>query len=148
LKYLLDTNIVSEFYKPVPDSSVVAWFMKQDPSAIYLTAITIGEIRKGIEKKRLQSHYPTSVNRFIDALAHMELTYAGRIWSFDQRVAHVWASIALHYPDKILDTQIAAIALANDAVLVTRDQDFINIAQKIAPLGIALPLVNPFDVIR
>lgn len=145
MKYLLDTNVVSELYKPRPHPAVTAWFKKQDPSSIYLTAITIGEIRRGIEKRRVGTQYPDSIERFAKALAHMELAYAGRILAFDQMSAHAWATITLHYPDKILDTQIAGIALANNAVIVTRDKDFTDLASRIAPLGIALPLINPFE---
>ncbi|MBV8938620.1 MAG: PIN domain-containing protein [Alphaproteobacteria bacterium] len=145
MKYLLDTNIISELYKPRPHGSVVRWIERQDASTLYLSAITIGEIRRGIEKKRIRAEYPDSMERAANSLLHMETVFAEKIWPFDHRAAHIWATITLCHPDKILDTQIASIALTNQAAIVTRNKDFTDLASRIEEFGISLPLINPFD---
>ena len=50
MNYLLDTNIISELVAKIPYQPVLDWLDAQDPNSIYLSVITIGELRKGIEK--------------------------------------------------------------------------------------------------
>ena len=143
MKYLLDTNIISECYKAKAHPSVRIWLQQQNPSDIYLNAITIGEMRYGIEKKRTE--YPAAADRFANILRQIEMDFFGRILAFDHQAAHMWGQIMVHYPNNPTDTQIAGIALSNGAAIVTRDKDFTDLTSRIAHLGLALPLINPFE---
>ncbi len=52
MKYLLDTNVISEVAASRPDPRVIQWLDRLDPNSVYLSVLTIGEIRKGVEKLR------------------------------------------------------------------------------------------------
>ncbi len=144
--HVLDTNIVSELYKRVPNPQVVAWARRSELVSGYLTSVTIGEIRGGIEKKRQSEHFAINVTYLEDMLARIEEAFAGRILPFDQGAAHVWGHITARYYNNPVDTQIAAIALAHKATLVTRDKGFAEIAKAADELGLQLSLLNPFAI--
>ena len=52
MKYLLDTCVISELVRQRPDAKVVEWLRQQDPDSLYLSFLTVGEIKKGIAKRR------------------------------------------------------------------------------------------------
>jgi len=137
--YLLDTNILSESTKPQPDKQVLNWLESVDEDRLFLSVITLAEIQRGISlldsgKKR-------------DALLawfnhDLLLRFEGRILSVNQGVALKWGVLMSEVKRAgramtALDGLIAATALQENAVLVTRNlKDF-------APLGIRL--LNPFS---
>lgn len=145
--YLLDTNVISEFTKPRPHPALLRWSRSINPDDCFLSAITIGEMRYGLERRRGDMAYAEQVEALAARLASMEMLYAPRILPFDRKAAHLWGEIYARYPHApiAVDAQIAAIALANQAVLVTRDRDFSDLASIIAPFGLTLRLLNPFD---
>ena len=135
---LLDTNIVSEMMKPAPQPSVVAWLDRQDGVGLFICAPVLAELRYGAEllssgKRR---------NELIKVIDHIENdAFLGRILPFEQGAAGCYAKIAaarrrLGRPLNQMDGLIAAIALSEDAVLCTRDED------GFADLG--LKIINPF----
>lgn len=136
MNYLVDTNVLSELAKPQPDGEVLAWFAKHEPH-LYISSISIGEIRKGLEmlpkgkrKTALQAWFKAVCER-------ME----GRVLSFNASTAHVWGQLVAHLETKglpipTLDSQIAATAQRHNLAIVTRNvPDFQHTGLKI---------LNPF----
>lgn len=87
MSYLVDTNVLSELRRTKPDANVVAWFEHRPPSTLYLSVLTVGEIRKGIEAM------PASTRRqtLLDWLeVDLPAFFASRILTVDEAVAHRW----------------------------------------------------------
>jgi predicted nucleic acid-binding protein len=135
MSYLLDTNVVSEIIKAEPNPNVVAWFKSLNMSMFFLSVLTLGEIRKGVEK------LPDSKKRqFITNWLEMHLPQAflGRIVDIDSAICDKWGFISAKSTIPAVDGLIAASALVHNHKLVTRNlKDFINIP--------GLELFNPWD---
>lgn len=124
MSYLLDACVISEFVKPRPNEKVVEWMRQADPDGIHLSVITIGEIRKGIEKLP-RSKRKEALQDWLDnqLLARFE----GRILALDAPVMLTWGELVgrLEHQGRtisVLDSLIAAIALHHDLRLVTRNE--------------------------
>jgi tRNA(fMet)-specific endonuclease VapC len=125
MNYLLDTNVISELIAKDPNVQVVNWIDSLDPSIVYLSVITIGEIRKGIEK------LPSSTRKerlsawlSDDLLARFD----GRIAAITTEVILVWGELTGRLENAghslaAIDSLIAAIALAGPYCLATRNTD-------------------------
>lgn len=120
---VLDTNVISEVFRPAPDPKVLAWIEAQDGDELFTTAITEAEIFCGIE-------FMPAGKRRSDLLSATETYFrndlAGRILNFDSAAARVYADIVGIRKRKGLavstnDAQIAAIAREHKAVLATRN---------------------------
>lgn len=128
---ILDTNVLSELMRPQPDAAVIDWFAKQRDVFFYVTAITVAEILLGI------SLLPAGKRK--DALATAAETmfsedFADRCLPFDASCAANYAALtterrASGKPITVEEAQIAAIALANNFALATRNlRDFTDIS--------------------
>jgi predicted nucleic acid-binding protein len=122
---VLDTNILSELYKPVPSEEVEAWVAMQSSTNVYTTAITQAEMLVGAELMP-KGKWRSAIESFIQGM--FEVTYLGRILPFDTDAAHHYSHIAayrraLGRPIAEFDAQIAAIVRSNGAVLATRNTD-------------------------
>jgi predicted nucleic acid-binding protein len=137
--FLLDTSVISEWVKPRPDPGVVSWLAAVDEDRVFLSAISLAEIRRGIEllpegRRR---------TRLADWLAgDLTARFEGRVLAVDRRVAEAWGVMmargqrAGRRPSSI-DAFFAATAAVHGLTLVTRNtSDF-------AALGI--PLVDPWQ---
>lgn len=138
MKYLLDTNVVSELIKKHPDPNVVQWVDEQDVARMYLTVITIGEIRKGVEKLPAS---PRKENIFDWLSSDLLLRFDGRILPITTEVMLRWGELTgqLEMNGTVLsaiDSLIASVALHGQFTLVTRNTgDF---------RGTGIPLLNPW----
>ncbi|MGI8782643.1 MAG: type II toxin-antitoxin system VapC family toxin [Acidobacteriota bacterium] len=136
--FLLDTNVISELVKPRPEPRVKAWIGATDESLLYLSVLTLGEIRKGIASLRDVSRR-VALEAWLDS--DLATRFASRILLIDQVVADRWGRIAakiaaakLSLP--VIDGLLAATALHHNLILVTRNTD------DVAATGV--PLFNPW----
>ena len=134
--YLVDTNVISEARKGVKaNSGVQKFFNTIDAADIYLSAQTIGEIRRGLENIRHRGDFPQAkrLEKWLDLVT---ADYADRVLSFDEECAQVWGRLMSPNHQHPIDKQIAAIALIYDLKIVTRNlEDF---------QGTGADLINPF----
>ena len=127
MNYLLDTCVISELVKPSPNKRVIAWLANTPNESLFLSVITVGEIRKGLTKLP-ESKKKTSLTNWINTLIE---DYQQRIYSIDLAVAENWGSIQGKAekdgaPMASIDSLIAAIAYTFNLILVTRNEsDFI-----------------------
>lgn len=123
MRFLLDTNVVSEWAKPRPDPNVVAWLDSVDEDAVFLSAVTIGELRYGIAK------LPAGVRRErLTAWLRDELLprFETRVLAVDAVVAEAWGDVVAEAdkrgrPIGAVDAYVAAVARVHDLTLVTRN---------------------------
>jgi len=139
MAYLIDTDVISEARKgPKANAGVRTFFRSasRDGAALFLSAITIGELRQGTEIIRHRGDKPQAVRleRWLDRIT---TDYADSILPFDEEAAQVWGRLRVPHPENPLDKQIAATALIYDLVVVTRNQGHY------APTGVQV--VNPFS---
>ena len=136
---IADTNIISEWMKPIPDSSVITWLDKQEATNLFITTISIAEIYYGLNALPLGNRRQTLEKAFSDSI--ME-AFQYRILAFDEKSAQIYGYLMGHRkslgrPLSILDGQIASIASANKMHLATRNtRDFYECS---------IQLINPFD---
>jgi predicted nucleic acid-binding protein len=128
-RYLLDTNILSDAVKPRPSAALEAWMIEQTDESLFASALNIAEIRQGIlllpsGKRRRE------LEKWFEGTSGPSAIFAGRILAFDEHAAFAWASLMAEgrsrgQPRSPLDMIVAAIAKANDCVVVTdNERDF------------------------
>jgi len=124
VSYLLDTNVLSELVRPKPNPAVIAWFDDIPDESLYISVLTVGEIRKGVESM------PAS-ERKEKLRVWLEHTLQGwfekRMLNIDEGVAEQWGRLMANAgrPIPAVDSLLAATALHHDLRMVTRnEQDF------------------------
>ncbi len=136
MSYLLDTNIVSELRKGSRcNGRVAAWHQSLDSDSLWLSVLVIGEIRQGIEL--LQRKDPKSAGHLNKWLEGLEKCFADRILPVTLPIAHRWGVLNAHQPTAYIDGFLAATAIENDLVLVTRN------TSDIKTTGVSF--LNPFE---
>jgi len=139
-RYLLDTNIISNVTKPAPSAALVAWMAERADEDVFISSLTIAEIRRGVLEK------PAGKKRreleiWFGGPEGPQALFAGRVLPFDETAALIWARLmaegtAKGRPRSALDVIIAAVAEANDCVVVTdNESDFAG-----------LKIVNPMRI--
>ena len=137
-RYLLDTNVLSELVRPVPEGRVLRWFERQVPVDLYLSSITLGELVRGIVRLP-DGRRRVALSRWVSR--DLRDQFEGRLLPFDEQAAGIWGTIMGECdrrgrPRAGADAQIAAIAIRFDVVVVTRNTaDFANMRVK---------MVNPW----
>lgn len=125
MRYLLDTNVVSELISPRPEARVVRWIDDLDPNSVHLSALTVGEIRKGVEKLP-DSRRKETIHRWLSE--DLLLRFEGRILNLDADAALTWGVLAGRLEKEgrtmpAVDSLIAALALHHKLTLATRNED-------------------------
>jgi toxin FitB len=132
--FLLDTNVISEFRKPRPHGGVVAWIAAANDADLNISAVTFGEIQKGIERTRMQdADKAATIERWSDKVAD---TY--NVLPMTAEIFRLWAKLMHKQSDTVSeDAMIAATAIVNKLTVVTRNvNDFERFGVKI---------INPFS---
>jgi len=139
MNYLLDTCGLSEFTRRKPEEKVVRWLERVEETRLFLSAITIGEIQRGVAR------LPESARK-TELLAWMNNglleRFRSRILPLDEQTLFLWGSLTARaelagQPMPVMDSLIAASALQHNLILVTRNvTDFM-------PCGVQL--FNPWD---
>jgi len=135
VSYLLDSNIVSELRKRErADAGVREWFAGVDDTELFLSVLTVGEIRRGIESiHRRDRARALALNRWFHALVTQ---YESRILSVDQKVAEEWGRMNALATLPAVDSLLAATAHVHGLTFVTRN------TKDVARTGV--PCLNPF----
>lgn len=120
MSYLLDTNVISELRKGErADANVTAWFASVADEKVFLSVLTIGEIRRGIESVRRRD--PASAAALDRWLALLSEAHGDRILTIDRAIAEEWGRMNVPDPLPVVDGLLAATARVWDLTLVTRN---------------------------
>jgi predicted nucleic acid-binding protein len=129
MRYLLDTNIISNVTKPAPSEPLVAWMAELADEDVFISSLTIAEIRRGVLEKPAGKKRRELESWFSGPNGPQAL-FAGRVLPFDESAALIWARLMAEgtaggRPRSGLDMIIAAVAEANGCVVVTdNERDF------------------------
>ena len=137
--YLVDTDVISEARKGSQGNpGVRAFFARasQEGAELYLSAVTIGELRQGVERIRHRGDR-AQAQKLEEWLLRVTSAYADRILPLDEETAHIWGRLRVPNPENPLDKQIAATALFHDLEVISR-----NVAHY-GPTGVRVR--NPFS---
>lgn len=136
-RFLLDTNIISNVTKPRPSPSLLTWMAAQQDDDLYISSLTVAEIRRGILQlpagKRRQQ-----LESWFGGPSGPAALFAGRVLVFDIAAALIWADLMARgrksgTPCSALDMIVASVAQANGCTIVTdNERDFVG-----------LPVLNP-----
>jgi len=123
---LLDTDIISNVTKPAPAEALIAWMAQQPDHDLFISSLTVAEIRRGILEKT-PGKKRRDLERWFSSAEGPQALFAGRVLPFDEKAGLVWARLiadgkAQGRPRSPLDMIIAAIAEANDCVVVTENE--------------------------
>ncbi|MBY0265896.1 MAG: type II toxin-antitoxin system VapC family toxin [Burkholderiales bacterium] len=138
MKFLLDTCALSELVKPAPNPGVVQWFSQQDELTLYLAAVSVGELNRGIT--RLDAGKRKSfLQKWLNE--NVIKRFADRILPLDTEVFVRWGELqarldAQGAPMPAFDSLIAALALQHRLTIVTRDTKGMQ--------GSGVDVVNPW----
>jgi toxin FitB len=135
VKFLLDTNVISELRKgDRADANLLRWFATVDSDDLALSVLVVGEIRLGI--LRLERRDSAAAAHLLAWLVRVERAYAGRVLPVDTNATEVWARLNAVRSLPVVDSLLVATALAHGLTLVTRNIDDLS--------GVEATLLNPF----
>jgi len=137
MKYLIDTNVLSEITKPSPDKDAIKWFIDTPDADKFISVVSIGEIIYGIEKLPNCSR-KTKLSAWFNEL--LSEGFNERILDIKTSTMYVWGKMmaGLSRPLQVQDTFIAATALENNLIIATRNvKDFSDIT--------GLKILNPWE---
>ncbi len=128
-RYLLDTNIISNATKPNPSTALLGWMAEQPDNDLFISALTVAEIRRGLLEKP-KGKKRALLEAWFAGPEGAQALFAGRVLAFDDKAGLIWAQLmadgtAKGRPWSALDMIIAAVAEANGCVVVTdNEKDF------------------------
>jgi len=128
--FLLDTNAISELINPGPSPNVIKWIEATDESLLYLSVLTIGEIRRGVSRLAM-GRKRALLEAWLDN--DVMLRFSGRILPIDLTIAVRWGRISADAstngtPIPVIDGLLAGTAIHHSLTLVSRDEGFMSIA--------------------
>jgi predicted nucleic acid-binding protein len=119
LQYLLDTNILSETRKKQANERVISFLSGAEPSALFISVLSLGELRKGVAfKMRSDADAAKRLGTWVDGL---EFSFGDRILGVDAAIARQWGELSAQRSRPVVDTLLAATALVHKLTLVTRN---------------------------
>jgi predicted nucleic acid-binding protein len=137
--FLLDTNCISELVSPKPEPRVLNWMEAADEATLYLSVLTIGEIRKGVAGLT-QGKRRTQLETWLEV--DLQARFSGRIMPIDRAIADRWGLLTAEAtrkgnPLSVIDGLLAATALRHNLTVVSRNSsDFSNTP---------VPVLNPWE---
>ena len=136
--FLLDTNVISELVRPKPHENVLRWIEETDESILFLSVLTLGEIRNDVQRLR-----PGQRRGRLESWLQVDLPsrFQDRILPIDAAIADRWGTIAAvatakGKPVPVIDGLLAATALHHNLTLVTRNSSDVS--------GTGVPTLNPW----
>jgi predicted nucleic acid-binding protein len=125
-RYLLDTNIISNVTKLDPSKPLLAWMAEQADADLFVSALTIAEIQRGLLEKP-KGRKRALLEAWFAGPEGPQALFAGRVLPFDEKAGLIWARLmadgtAKGRPRSALDMIIAATAEANDCVVATDNE--------------------------
>jgi predicted nucleic acid-binding protein len=125
-RYLLDTNIISNITKPVPSETLLAWMADQADENLFIASLTVAEIGRGVLEKNAGKKRK-ELERWLSGPEGPQALFAGRVLPFDEKAGLIWVRLmadgtASGRPRSPLDMIIAAVAEANDCIVVTNNE--------------------------
>ena len=134
--FLLDTNVTSEVRKGSQcDAYVANWYSEVDESRLFISSLSIGEIRRGIELVRKRGDLPQA-NALENWLQTVMQQFFNRILNVDTTVAETWGAMSAIRPIPVIDGLLAATAKKHNMILVTRNVADVE--------GLGIQILNPF----
>lgn len=140
MNFLLDTNLVSEWIKPRPDPGVVGWLAEADEDRVFISVVTLAELRHGIERLATGQRRKRLNEWMEDELI---FRFEQRILPIDTATAEAWGRIVAHCeglgrPIGTMDAFIAATARVHKLTLATRNQTDFELALD--------AIINPWSI--
>ncbi|HYV96961.1 MAG TPA: type II toxin-antitoxin system VapC family toxin [Gemmatimonadaceae bacterium] len=135
VRYLLDTNVISELRKRRRSEAVERWVGQLPADGAFVSVITVGEIAKGIAKRRTsaEAREADELQTWLDGLLAL---YAERVLAIDVPIAARWGRLCNDHPELATDMLLAATALEHGLTVATRNVAHFRVA--------GVPTVNPF----
>ena len=133
MSFLLDTNTISEWQKPRPNAGLTAWTNSADEEELFLSVVTLAELRYGVERMAIGSRRA----RYEKWLEYDLLPrFEGKILSVNQEIADVWGRIvaqcaSMGKPISAIDAFLAATAEVHSLTLVTRNVQHFNVLKAV-----------------
>jgi predicted nucleic acid-binding protein len=135
VSFLIDTNVVSEVRRGARcDARVAAWWESIDEGDLYVSALVIGEIRKGVELSRRKD--PGKAEALQSWLNAVIAAFGSRVLPIDRPIADEWGRMSALRPVPVIDGLLAATARIHDLTLVTRNEADVA--------GLGAKVLNPF----
>lgn len=137
-RYLLDTNIISHVTKPEPSERLVSWMSRQADENLYISSLTLAEIRRGILEKPAGKKR-RELERWFSGPEGPQALFADRVLPFDDKAGLVWARLmadgtAKGRPRSALDMIIASVAEVNECIVATDNEQHFQGLRYINPL--------------
>ncbi len=134
--FLLDTNVISDVRRRGRgDPGVAEWYANIPEADLFLSVLTIGEVRRGIEQSRQRGDNPQA-DVLESWLGTVRDKFMSRVLPVDEEVAETWGRISAIRPVPVEDALLAATAIVNDFTLVTRNTKHVQ--------GLGARILNPF----
>jgi toxin FitB len=137
-RYLLDTNIISHVTKPLPYPALLEWLADQADDTVFISSLSLAEIWRGILEKP-SGKKRRELEAWFFGPEGPQALFAGRVLAFDERAALVWGRLmsegtAMGRPRSALDMLVAAVAEANDCIIVTDNEKHFSGVNLVNPI--------------